>query len=78
MIIMLLRDLLLLLFIVCFFYFMYRAIKKVLFREKVEDAIENIEETLHTADKIKEVNEKNLQAARQKIQKVIKEGEETK
>lgn len=69
---MLLRDLLFLLLLVLFFYGMYRLGKKLFIRERVENAVDNIQTTIKTAKDIPDAA--GLENAKRKINKTLKDG----
>ena len=82
MFILVLRELFILLMIGLIVYFAVKAMRKATKQEKrrskLEEAQENIEETLKEAQEAPVVEEKKLQQARTKIKAVIEEGNKNK
>ena len=72
MIIMLLRDLLFLLLLVVFVYGLYRLGKRLFIKEKVENAVDDIQTTIKTAKDIPDAA--GLENAKRKINKTLKDG----
>ena len=75
MIVMLLRDLLFILFCIGFIYWLYKMVKKVLIRNETEEAVEDVKETMHLAEGLPKISDEKVKEAKQKINKVIKQGE---
>jgi len=77
MVFMLLRTLFLILLIIISIYIIYnKIIKRLLKKEPLNNAIEDIKTTLDLAKKIPDIDSNELKKAKQKIKDTIKNGDE--